>query len=170
MRYVTTPLVGLILGIVSMPLGFFGMFPLCLLIKWDKEPSYGEYADDLTLTHNFIIRGDLPKMFRWWQSPDSRWPGPMYEPAMIEWYTKYGRTIASWYNGACRNQMFGLAAALGKETTDYIPEQPNGFWGRGDIWRYSLPLGPIRIVAGWQVYRRLDNSFLAVPVCTIKRN
>ena len=63
-----------------------------------------------------------------------------------------------------------LSAAVGKKTTDYIPETPYGYWERDDIWRYALPIGKVRIVVGWQVYRKLDLSFLAVPVFTIKKN
>jgi len=63
--------------------------------------------------------------------------------------------------------MMGMAAYFGKPATDYIPEG-FGFWSRDDIWRYALPIGPIKIVVGWQVYRRLDLTFLAVPVATIK--
>jgi hypothetical protein len=80
----------------------------------------------------------------------------------------YGKNITSWYWAGIRNQMMGLAAALGKPTTDYIPEE-YGFWSRGDIWRLCFPLVFCRIVLGWQVYRKQDMTFLAVPVFTIKK-
>lgn len=63
----------------------------------------------------------------------------------------------------------GLAVFLGKPTTDYIPEEPMGFWERDDIWRYSKKLGKLKFVTGYQVYRKLDKSFVAVPVFTLKR-
>ena len=168
MRYIVTPLVGLLLALVSLVVAPVGMLFALPFIRWDTEPSAGSYADDPSVP--WTIRGDLPDWLSWLATPDERAPCPMYEPAMVEMLERYGKTFTTYWNLGWRNQLMGLAAALGKETTDYIPEQPNGFWERDDIWRYSLPLGPIRIVAGWQVYRRLDNSFLAVPVCTIKRN
>ena len=136
-------------------------------VKWDTEPSAGSYADDPTVPK--IIRGDLPGWLSWFATPDDRCPCPMYEPAMVDMLNKYGKTFTTYWNLGWRNQLMGLAAALGKPATDYIPEG-NGFWQRDDIWRYSLPIGPVRIVAGWQVYRRLDMTFLAVPVATLKRN
>lgn len=170
LKYLLTPIAGLTLGVISFPLGFFGMFVLAPLIKWDDKPSLGSYPTDLTIKHNFIIRGDLPAgVPRWWQPPDERWPGPMYEPEMERVYLKYGRVIASWYNGAIRNQMMGLAAVLGKPTTDYAPEVTSGFWQRGDVWVLTIPFIFVKFVFGWQIYRRLDDTFLAVPVGTIKR-
>ena len=74
-----------------------------------------------------------------------------------------------------RNQLMGLAAALGKSTTGYIPETPLGFWERKDkltgdiVWRYSKGLKWFKFVCGWQVYRKTDLTFLAVPVMTLKR-
>lgn len=169
LRYVLTPIAGLTLAVISIPLGIVGMTLFCPLIKWDAEPSMGSYPTDLRITHNFIVRGDLPALLRWWQPPDERWPGPMYEPAFEAIYLKYGRSFASWYNGALRNQMMGLAAALGKPTTDYAPEGVKN-WKRGDVWAFTIPLPFYSFVGGWQIYRKLDDTFLAVPVGTLKRN
>ena len=38
----------------------------------------------------------------------------------------------------------------------------------GEDRRETTPLGPVKVVVGWQVSRRLDQTFLAVPVFTIK--
>lgn len=167
LRYILTPLAGLTLALISAPLGFIWMTLFVWFIKKDKEPSLGSYPTDLRIKYNCIIRGDLPKLLRWGQPVDDRFPGPMYEPLIEKIYLKYGFTAASWWNGAIRNQMFGLAAAIGKPTTDYAPEVNN--WKRDDVWAIRIPTPFYNIVAGWQIYKKLDDTFLAVPVCTLKR-
>jgi hypothetical protein len=104
----------------------------------------------------------------WFQTPDERFPGGLYEPTVKDMLDKHGKIITSWYWAGLRNQMMGLAAAVGKPTTDYIPES-YGFWERDNIWRLCFPFIFCRIVLGWQVYRKEDMTFLAVPVCTIKK-
>jgi hypothetical protein len=163
MKYIITPLIGLLLTLVSLVVAPFGMLVAVWFIRWDDTPTNGSYGQDPT------IRGDLPHLLRWFQTPDERFPGGLYEPTVAAWLASGGKSYCSYMWAGWRNQMMGMAAAFGKPATDYIPEG-NGFWSRDDIWRYSLPLGPIRIVTGWQVYRRLDGTFLAVPVCTLKRN
>jgi hypothetical protein len=63
----------------------------------------------------------------------------------------------------------GLGYALGKPATFYDPEQV-GLWEREEdgIWKYTAQLGPLRFVAGWGVYMKLDGTFWAVPVFSIK--
>ena len=164
MKYIITPLIGLLLGLGSFILAPIGMLFAVWFIKWDTVETTGSYNTFPT------IRGDLPRWLRWFQTPDERFPGGLYEPTVFDILTRRGKIYTSWYWAGIRNQLMGLAAALGKPTTDYIPEQPYGFWERDDIWRYALPIGPVRIVVGWQVYRKLDMTFLAVPVFTLKRN
>ena len=156
MKYLITPLVSLIVAPI-------GMLVAVWFIKWDDTPTNGSYNQNPT------IRGDLPYLLRWFQTPDERFPGGLYEPTVQGWLDSYGKYFCSYMWAGTRNQMMGLAAALGKPATDYIPETPLGFWERDDIWRYALPFGPIKIVVGWQVYRKLDQSFLAVPVFTLKK-
>ena len=163
MKYLITPLVGLLLALVSLIVAPVGMLFAVWFIKWDDTPTNGSYNQNPT------IRGDLPYLLRWFQTPDERFPGGLYEPTVQGWLDSYGKYFCSYMWAGTRNQMMGLAAALGKPATDYIPETPLGFWERDDIWRYALPFGPIKIVVGWQVYRKLDQSFLAVPVFTLKK-
>ena len=163
MKYLITPLVGLLLALVSLIVAPIGMLVAVWFIKWDDTPTNGSYNQNPT------IRGDLPYLLRWFQTPDERFPGGLYEPTVQGWLDSYGKYFCSYMWAGTRNQMMGLAAALGKPATDYIPETPLGFWERDDIWRYALPFGPIKIVVGWQVYRKLDQSFLAVPVFTLKK-
>ena len=164
MKYIITPFIGLILALISLIIAPIAMLVIVWFIKWDDIATNGSYEGDPT------IRGDLPKIFRWFQTPDERFPGGLYEPTVKNWLNKYGKYYCSYMWAGWRNQLMGLAAALGRPTTDYIPETPLGMWERGNIWRYSLPIGPTKFIIGWQVYRKLDMSFLAVPVCTIKRN
>jgi hypothetical protein len=63
----------------------------------------------------------------------------------------------------------GLACWLGKPTTDYVPMTNDGLWERGDIWVYTKRFGSVRFVTGYEVYRRLDGSFQAAPIITLKR-
>ena len=162
MKFIITPLVGLLLAIVSFIVAPIGMLFAVWFIKWDDSPTNGSYNQNPT------IRGDLPYLLRWLRTPDERFPGGLYEPTVQGWLDNHGKLYCSYMWAGLRNQMMGLAAALGHPTTDYIPEEPLGFWERDDIWRYSAKLGPIKFVCGWQVTKLLDSSFLAVPVCTIK--
>lgn len=163
MKYILTPFIGLLITLGSLIIAPIGMLLAVWFIKWDKEPSNGSYNQNPT------IRGDLPYILKWFQTPDERFPGGLYEPTVQKCLDKYGRIITSYYWAGLRNQLMGLAAALGRQTSDYIPEEPLGFWERDNIWRYSIMLGKIKFVCGWQVYRKLDNTFLAVPLFTLKR-
>ena len=89
LRYILTPIAGLTLAIISAPLGFAWMTLFVWFIKKDKEPSLGSYPTDLRIKYNCIIRGDLPKLLRWGQPVDDRFPGPMYEPLIEKIYLKY---------------------------------------------------------------------------------
>ena len=161
MKYLITPVVGLLLALVSLVVAPIGMLFAVWFIRWDDVETLGSYGLNPT------IRGDLPFFLSWFQTPDERFPGGLYEQAVLDCLNKYGKWVCSYYWVGIRNQMMGMAAFFGKPATDYIPEGL-GFWSRDDIWRYALALGPIKIVLGWQVYRKLDLSFLAVPVFTIK--
>ena len=162
MKYVITPIIGLLLALVSFVVAPVGMLFAVWFVKWDAVPTTGSY--DIAPT----IRGDLPWWLSWFSTPDERCPGNAWEPTIDAMLKKYGKSVTTYYNLGLRNQLMGLAAALGKPTSDYIPEVPVGFWCRDDVWRYSLALGPVKFVFGWQVYKRLSGSFLAVPVCTLK--
>jgi hypothetical protein len=156
MKYIVPVILGVLLLVLSFLCPFLVILTLPF-IKWDKQPTDG------------VIRGDLPKWLSWFSTPDERLPGGMYEPTVKKIYDKYGKWFTSWYWLGVRNCLMTLAVRLGKPTTDYIPETPLGFWERGDIWRYSCTLGPIKFVTGYQVYKVLDRSFQAAPVFTLKR-
>ena len=162
MKYLLTPIIGLLLALVSFIVAPIGMLFAVWFIRWDAEPTNGSYNQNPT------IRGDLPYLLRWFQTPDERFPGGLYESTVQGWLDNHGKLYCSYMWAGLRNQAMGLAQALGHPTTDYIPEEPLGFWERDDIWRYSAKLGPIKFVCGWQVTKLLDSSFLAVPVFTIK--
>lgn len=162
MRYLYPPFVGLFLILLSL------LCPVLVLLalpfaKWDAEPSSDHHGV------GSVIRGDLPAWLSWLSTPDERLPGAMYEPTVSALHAKYGKWVTSWYWLGVRNCLMGLAVRLGKPTTDYIPESPLGFWQRGDVWRYSVALGPLKFVTGYQVYKTLNDGFVAAPVFTIKR-
>ena len=162
MKYIFTPIIGLLLALSSLVIAPIGMLFAVWFIKWDKTPTNGSWEANPT------IRGDLPYLLKWFQTPDERFPGGLYEPTVQHWLDAQGKYVCSYKWAGLRNQLMGLAAALGRQTTDYIPETPLGFWERDNIWRYSKVLGPIMIVLGWQVYKKTDKTFLAVPVFTLK--
>jgi len=162
MKYIITPLLGLFAALFGLLCPVLVLFTIPF-IKWDKLPSSGSWG-----TH-YTIRGDLPNWLSWFSTPDERLPGGLYERTVEEVFTKYGKTVCSYYWLGLRNRAMGLAVFLGKPTTDYIPEEPMGFWERDDIWRYAKKLGKLKFVTGYQVYRKLDKSFVAVPVFTLKR-
>ena len=166
MKYLITPLVGLLLALVSLIVAPVGMLFAVWFVKWDTEPTAGSYADDPTVPK--IIRGDLPWWLRFFATPDERCPCNSFEPDMMVMLAKRGRVFTTYYNLGWRNQMMGLAAALGKPTAAYAPEGVKN-WHRGDVWAFSFPLPFCRFVGGWQIYRKLDLTFLAVPVGTLKR-
>lgn len=166
-RYLLTPVAGLTLALGSLVIAPIGMLFAVWFVKWDTEPSTGSYGEDPTVP--LTIRGDLPWWLSWFSTPDERCPCNTFEPDMMIMLAKYGKTFTTYWNLGIRNQLMGLAAAIGKPTTAYAPESVKN-WNRGDVWAISVPLGICRIVAGWQIYRKLDMTFLAVPVCTLKRN
>ena len=160
MKYITPPLQGLLVTFLNLLCPF--LVPLALLFaKWEKEPSSARAGEEPA------IRGDLPKWLSWFSTPDERLPGGMYEPTVAAMYEKRGKWLTSWYWLGVRNCLFGLALRLGKPTTDYIPDLPLGFWERGDIWRYSVKLGPFKFLTGYKVYKLLDGSFKAAPCFSI---
>ena len=55
MRYIITPLIGLLLALVSLIVAPIGMLFAVWFVQWDTEPSAGSYADDPTVPK--IIRG-----------------------------------------------------------------------------------------------------------------
>jgi hypothetical protein len=75
--------------------------------------------------------------------------------------------------GIYRAHLMGLAAWLGKPTSNYAPEGVIGLWERTDkfgrIWLYTLAIGSVHLITGYTVYAMLDGSFRAAPVFTLKR-
>lgn len=161
MKYLIPPLTGFIITLLNLVCPFVLPFIL-LFARWDKEPTTGSYGSGLT------IRGDLPDWLSWFSTPDERLPGGLYEPTVAAMLQRYGKYITSWYWLGIRNCLMGMSCYFGKQTTDYAPETP-GFWERGDVWRYTVNLGFLRMILGYQVYKHLDGSFWAYPCFTVKR-
>jgi len=162
-NYVYAPIAGLVITLLNLLCPVLVLFALPF-IKWDTSKSRPRNEDGID-----VVQGDLPRWLSWFSTPDIRLPGDTCEEAVKSMYMRRGQWVTSWYWLGVRNCLMGLAVWAGKPTSGYIPELPNGFWRRGDIWRYALPLGPLKLVVGYQVYRVLDGSFQAAPVFTIKR-
>jgi len=158
MKYLWPPLFGLLLSMTSLTAPLLMLLALPF-VRWDDQPST---ARDGSTT----IRGDLPKWLSWLSTPDERLPGGLYVPDLLDVLTKHGEHIASWYWLGVRNRLFGLRMALGKPATEYIPDV-RGWYECGDIWQYSKQVGIFRFAVGYKVYKLLDGSFRAAPVCTI---
>lgn len=170
MKYLKPIVLALFITLMSLLVAPLLMIPAMFLIKWDKEPSGG--GDGAYVT----TRGNLPWWLSWFETPDERLPGGLYEHAVQQWFEfgdrihlGFGKYLASYHWLGLRNRAMGLAAWLGTETTDYFTEEP-GMQHRGDLWKLLIPLGFGQIVLGYQVVRTLDKRFVAVPVISIKRN
>ena len=193
MTYIITPILGLIIALfgvftrasvtlivvacawyfklpelILLTIPFVGFVVAWASIKWDDTPSAGGDGGEYSIT----TRGDMRIFKDVYQTPDERFPGGLNEPTVVKWLESYGKWACSFLWAGERNVAMGLAKLLGKETHEYTPET-SGFWANGDVWRYSLHLGAIRIVVGWQVYGnvKIDDrvTFWAVPLFTIKR-
>lgn len=164
MNYLIPPIVGLLITLLNLLCPVLVLFALPF-IRWDEAATAPRNADGID-----VVQGDLPAWLSWLSTPDIRLPGDTCEEAVKAMYLKRGMWVTSWYWLGIRNCLMGLAVWAGKPTTDYIPEQPLGFWRRGDLWRYAVVIGPLKLVLGYQVYKLLDGTFRAVPVCTLKRN
>jgi hypothetical protein len=161
-RYLVGPLKGLavlLFGLLTAPVV---MLFAVWLIKWDKEPTPGSYGLHST------IRGDLPAWLRWYQTPDERFPGGLYEHDVKAWLERYGKYVCSYLWAGTRNVGFGLAAYWGKPATTWTPEQ-QGFWERPEdgLWYYCKRLGPLQFKTGWDVWGMADGTYLAFPCFTI---
>ena len=163
-NYIIPPISGLLITLLNIPCPLLVPFILPF-IKWDSERTAPRNEDGIA-----VIQGDLPKWLSWFATPDIRLPGDTCEEAVQSMYIRRGKWVTSWYWLGVRNCLMGLACWAGKPTFDYIPELPNGFWERGDIWRYSHVLGPVKLVIGYQVYKLLDGRFIAAPVFTLKKS
>lgn len=159
MTYLLTPLLGLLIGLLSLTAPVLMLFALPF-IRWDKTESVGSYGI------GNIKRGDLPLWLSGLSTPDERLPGGMYEPAHLALYEKYGKWVASWYWLGIRNRMIGVGVALGRETTDYAPDGL-GFWQRGDMWRFAFKVGVIKFLTGYKIYKLLDGRYQAAPAFSI---
>lgn len=161
MKYITTPLIGLLITLASLLCPAMVLLALPF-VRWDDHETPGQWG-----THS-VIRGSLPRWLSWLETPDERLPGGLYEDAHRALYERYGKWLASYVWLGWRNRLHGLAYSTGKETTGYKPNDvPLGMWERGDVWQYTKQLGPLRFVAGYQIYA-LAARYWAVPMCSIK--
>ena len=158
--FLRAPALGLIVTVLNIVCPMLVLLALPF-VKWDAAPSAARQGETA------VIRGDLPGWLSWFSTPDERLPGGMYEPAVASMHARWGKWITSWYWLGIRNCLFGLSLRLGRPATDYIPDEPLGFWQRDDIWRYSARLGAFKFITGYKVYKLPDGSFRAAPCLSL---
>lgn len=166
MKYILPPLQGLLLIFLSLLAPVLVLFALPF-IKWDKEPSAGPQRT--TRPPYPTIMGDFPDWLAWLRTPDQRLPGDIGIQEVSDVLQTYGKWVCAWYWAGTRNAFMGLACSMGKPTTDYIPEDIEGLWERGDVWIYRKTLWGVRLYAGYTAYALLDGTFRAAPILTIKK-
>jgi len=159
LKYIIPILQGIVITVLNLLCPVLVLLALPF-IRWDKQASLDRHGKDLT------VRGDLPDWLSWLSTPDERLPGGLYEPAHRSLFDKYGKWVASWYWLGVRNCFMGLSMAVGKAATGYIPDV-RGWYQAGDVWQYSVQLGPLRFVTGHKVYRLLTGEFWAAPCFTL---
>lgn len=161
------------------------MLLLVWLIRWDDHPTPAADPYDPSVT----VRGDLPRLFRWAQTMDQRYPGGLYEPAIMAALGNGGywrRLWTSYLWTGHRNRAQGLVCWFGKPATDYIVDpwatdrDTTGWVRDGNTWHFEREsdrvwktikmIGVIHISFGFQVYRLADASFWAVPLFTIRKS
>jgi hypothetical protein len=185
----------ILIGLWQVFVGFWAwlyMIPICLLIKWDKEPSYANGVGPTKTDSSFCIRGDLPSVFKELQTMDSRCSG-YYEAPILRAYgdgSWLRRTWAAYLWLGHRNRAQGLAALRGKPAVDFIgdplsdnPYEDKRGWVEtkprnwsftreaDGTWRKYCPFFWSKTrywVWGWEVYKKQDGSFWAVNQITWK--
>ncbi|MEX8520026.1 MAG: hypothetical protein AB3X44_16065 [Leptothrix sp. (in: b-proteobacteria)] len=136
------------------------MAPIAILFAHEEDyVSVGGWADDPKAIK--VKRVTLPAIFAWYDAPDDRLPGGMYEAEVLGWYQRYGWRVCSvlWM---WRNRAFGLAWKFGREARSY-----------SDVpWRFDFENRLLRGMVGWKVYRKGLNSMplWAVPSISIRLN
>lgn len=109
---------------------YFVVWFALLFAKYDSEPS----LDNDQLPNGLMFRGNLPRIFKWYETFDMRLPFGAYEKTLWEHFTqrlerykflgekaafKFARYLTA-YEWLTRNRMMGLAAAFGKPAVDYV--------------------------------------------------
>jgi hypothetical protein len=149
-------------GIASMPLA-----PLvALFIRWDTQPTPGSYGEWPT------VRGDLPRWLRCFQTPDERFPGGLYEPAVRHVLDFAGRYWCSVY-WMTRNALMGLPHVFAVPVAeawdgDADPPLPEGYT------RYDWKGRWLKGGYGWKTARTaprmpgVPGRIVAIPFWTVR--
>jgi hypothetical protein len=182
MKYFFTPLIGFLVTLFGLTAPVYMLF-LLPFIRWDNEKTYAKPsgADD-PFDSSLVIRGDLPSWLKWAQTGDSRFPAGMYEPAMRESLgdgSLLRRLWTSYQWCGLRNRAQGLAFMLGKPAVWYVPGEDEivqtNYWSNhhfdrptDGVWKHIHKIGNLAVSTGWQVYRKNDGAFWAVPLFTIR--
>ena len=160
------------------------MLVLIWFIRWDPLPTPADDPFDPSVT----TRGDLPKWLRWAQTMDQRYPGGLYEPAIMAALGNgehWRRLWTSYLWTGHRNRAMGLAYMLGKPALDYIPDPwstdrdrtgwvlDKNTWTftreSDQVWKKVRMYNKFHVHTGYQVYRLANGTFWAVNLFTIRK-
>ena len=151
----------MLFGLVAMVIG-----PFCVIFAGPVERVDRIAGQD-------IARSSLPNWLWWFQTPDERLPGGLYEPAILRWLALYGWHVcaALWL---ARNAGYGFAWWMGKPASGYLDSVEGQVVTREGLWRWKRSFGPIALQAGWKCHRAdfkataQDGPFRAIPFVSIR--
>lgn len=109
----------ILFNLASIPLALIGAPIVCAFARWDRTPT--QFTGG-AVQGPLAVRGDLPRWARWWETPDERLPGGLYERTVERVWRRYGRYVCSVYWLGVRNRMYGLSFALFGRQVDRAPE------------------------------------------------
>lgn len=146
----------LLISVIRFALRFIVPFILPFILPFAKD------VDDKVNPKDQLIvpRKQLPKIFKWLETPDEKLPGGLYESTVADIYDKWGWFIASWYWLGWRNVAFGLAwSALGKPATNYMVHLSAEEQKAQGIYEKKTYFLGLVLITGYAVYRDWYNVY-----------
>ena len=157
-------IIGVAWQILAIPL-----LPIVLLLfakkVYGKQGSYD--------TDNDVQRYQLPKLFRFAETPDEYLPGGLYEPTVRSIYDKVGWYLTSYYWLTYRNCGHGITWGMGKEVPNYLANLSEEQQKQLGIYRKVTKVLGLYWISGWKVVRdwqsvSTNKGFWAVPIFTVR--
>jgi len=145
-------------------------FVIALVLRF-KTP-----VDD-TNPHNdqaHVQRYELPWWCSFMETKDELLPGDLSIPVVKAIYDAHGVNWTSWYWLGLRNTG-SITWYLGKEAPNYLAVMTQEQMTEFGIFEKVIPLGPFKLIYGWNVYRDwysrfTKDGFWAVPYLSLRRN
>jgi hypothetical protein len=138
--------------------------PLGPVLATERLPG----SDDI-----YVDRRALPGWLWWFQTPDERLPGGLYEPAVRLWLSWFGYRVCSvlWL---VRNAGYGLAWSFGRPASGYLDAIEGQVVEADGLWRWKKTTGIVSWQAGWKVHRKdfdataESGPYWAVPFVSVR--